>query len=103
MHPYRRIARVIEYIAENVQEQPSLDQLADVAGLSRYHFHRLFAEWAGITPKAFVKALTITHAKQALSKGNPVLDVAINSGLSGPSRLHDLCVTIEAASPGEIK
>ena len=41
--------------------------------------------------------------KQLLLEGNNVFDAALNAGLSGPGRLHDLCVTLEAASPGEMK
>jgi AraC family transcriptional regulator of adaptative response/methylated-DNA-[protein]-cysteine methyltransferase len=71
--------------------------------LSPFHFHRLFSIWAGITPKDFLQCLTIEHVRSLLQQGDNVLDAALNAGLSGPGRLHDLCVTLEAASPGEIK
>lgn len=103
MDNYQRIARVIRYLDEHHPEQPDLAELAAYAGLSPYHFHRLFATWAGITPKDFVQALTLAHAKELLHRGNSVLDSAFAAGLSGPGRLHDLCVTLEAASPGELK
>jgi AraC family transcriptional regulator of adaptative response/methylated-DNA-[protein]-cysteine methyltransferase len=63
----------------------------------------LFATWAGITPKDFLQCLTLAHAKELLRDGRNTLDTALESGLSGPGRLHDLCVTLEAASPGELK
>lgn len=100
---YERIANVIRYLDEHYVDQPNLDALAAVAGLSRFHFHRLFAEWAGITPKDFVQCLTVEHAKQLLRSGESALTTALASGLSGPGRLHSLCVTMEAASPGELK
>ncbi|MDJ0723547.1 MAG: methylated-DNA--[protein]-cysteine S-methyltransferase [Prochloraceae cyanobacterium] len=103
MKNYQRIALVIKYIEENVTAQPDLEELAEKVGLSPYHFHRLFLEWAGITPKAFLKSLTVARAKQMLLQGSSVLETSLEIGLSSPSRLHDLCLTLEAATPGEIK
>lgn len=77
--------------------------MAKVAGLSVSHFHRLFQRWAGVTPKDFLQCLTAEFAKQRLRESASVLDAALEAGLSGPGRLHDLMVTLEAASPGEIK
>lgn len=103
MNDYERIARVIRYLDGCHTQQPDLANLAQYAGLSPFHFHRLFSHWAAITPKDFLQCLTLAHAKELLRKGGSVLDVALNSGLSGPGRLHDLCVNLEAASPGELK
>lgn len=103
MNDYERIAQVIRYLETSHTEQPDLATLAAHVGLSRYHFHRLFSAWAGITPKDFLQCLTVSHAKALLRKGQSVLDTALDTGLSGPGRLHDLCVSLEAASPGEIK
>jgi len=103
MNDYQRIARVIEYLDEHYAEQPDLALLAGKAGLSQFHFHRLFSEWAGVTPKDFIQCLTLNHAKELLRAGESVLDSALEVGLSGPGRLHDLCISIEAASPGELK
>ncbi|NIO08952.1 MAG: helix-turn-helix domain-containing protein, partial [Deltaproteobacteria bacterium] len=61
-----------------------LANLADLVELSPFHFHRLFSNWAGITPKDFLQCLTVSHAKDLLRKGQSVLDVALNTGLSGP-------------------
>jgi AraC family transcriptional regulator of adaptative response/methylated-DNA-[protein]-cysteine methyltransferase len=103
MSDYGRIARVIRYLDEHHIDQPDLAELADHVGLSQFHFHRLFSAWAGVTPKDFLQCLTLAHAKALLREGNSVLDTSISSGLSGPGRLHDLCVNLEAASPGEVK
>lgn len=103
MDDYERIARVIRYLDEHHTEQPDLTALAAHVGLSPSHFHRLFSTWAAITPKDFLQCLTLAHAKALLRAGNSVLDAALSSGLSGPGRLHDLCVNLEAASPGELK
>jgi len=103
MDDYSRIAATIHYLEENHASQPALAELAANAGLSESHFHRLFRRWAGSTPKEFLQCLTVEHAKDRLRKSASVLDAALDSGLSGPGRLHDLFVKIEAASPGEFK
>src|SRR5438105_4307037 len=103
MNDYERVASVIRFLDRHHTEQPDLAVLAEAVGLSPFHFHRLFANWAGITPKDFLQCLTLEHVKQLLLNGNNVFDAAINAGLSGPGRLHDLCVSLDAASPGEVK
>jgi len=103
MNDYQRIALVIRYLDESHAEQPDLATLAEYAGLSPFHFHRLFSSWAAITPKDFLQCLTLAHAKELLRKGESVMDAALMTGLSGPGRLHDLCINLEAASPGELK
>lgn len=102
MTTYDRLAKVIAYADAHRAEQPSLETLASVAGLSPFHFHRLFASWTGVTPKDFVRFVTAQDAKALLSK-NDVLGASLESGLSGPGRLHDLMVTVEAVTPGEWK
>src|SRR5215469_5737748 len=103
MNDYERIARVIRYLDKHHAEQPDLAELAKQAGLSPSHFHRLFSAWAGVTPKDFLQCLTLTHVKESLQNGKSILDSALDAGLSGSSRAHDLCVNLEAASPGEMK
>ena len=103
MNDYERVANVIRFLDRHHTEQPDLNQLAAAAGLSPFHFHRLFSAWAGVTPKDFLQCLTLEHVKRLLFEGQNVFDTALDVGLSGPGRLHDLCVTLEAASPGEIK
>jgi AraC family transcriptional regulator of adaptative response/methylated-DNA-[protein]-cysteine methyltransferase len=103
MSHYERIAQIIRFLDERHVEQPDLTTLAGRAGLSQFHFHRLFATWAGVTPKDFLQCLTLAHAKELLRDGKNVMEVALESGLSGPGRLHDLCVNLQAASPGELK
>ena len=103
MNDYERVANVIRFLDRHHTEQPELTILARAAGLSPFHFHRLFSTWAGVTPKDFLQCLTLEHVKRLLGDGHNVLDVAIDAGLSGPGRLHDLCISLEAASPGEMK
>jgi AraC family transcriptional regulator, regulatory protein of adaptative response / methylated-DNA-[protein]-cysteine methyltransferase len=103
MNDFNRVARIIDYLDENGVEQPSLEALGDFAGLSASRLHHLFVEWAGVTPKDFLQCLTLNRARTLLRDGVSVLDSALESGLSGPGRLHDLCVSLEAATPGEVK
>jgi AraC family transcriptional regulator of adaptative response/methylated-DNA-[protein]-cysteine methyltransferase len=103
MNDYQRIARVIHYLDEHRAAQPRLSTLAQVAGVSKFHFHRLFTAWAGATPKHFLQCLTFERVRALLRQGENILDTAFEAGLSGPGRLHDLCVNLQAASPGEIK
>ena len=98
---YRQIGRVIRFLSENYLDQPDLEQAAGVACLSPHHFQRLFLRYVEVSPKSFVSHLTLTHAKIQLAAGASILDAALNSGLSGSSRLHDLCVKIEAMTPGD--
>jgi AraC family transcriptional regulator of adaptative response/methylated-DNA-[protein]-cysteine methyltransferase len=100
---YRRIEQAIAYLEEHALEQPSLDDVAEHIGLSSYHFQRLFKSWAGVSPKRFLQYLTIENAKKLLRESVSVLDTALDVGLSGPSRLHDLFVSVEAMTPGEFK
>lgn len=100
---YARIEGAIRYLADNYLEQPELRDVAGVAGLSEAHFQRLFAKWAGLSPKRFVQYLTLEHAKRSLQQSQSVLDAAFDVGLSGPGRLHDLFVACEAMTPGEYK
>ncbi len=100
---YRRVEAAIRYIDQNLVEQPDLESIAAAAGVSVAHCVRLFRRWAGVSPKKFMQYLTVEHAKSALHDSASVLEAALESGLSSPSRLHDHFVKIEAMSPGEYK
>jgi AraC family transcriptional regulator of adaptative response/methylated-DNA-[protein]-cysteine methyltransferase len=97
---FARIARAIRFLAEHHSEQPSLEEAAAIAGFSPFHFQREFTRLSGVSPKNFVAHLTLEQAKRALEEGASVLDAALGSGLSGPSRLHDLTLKIEQMTPG---
>ncbi len=100
---YARVCQAIEYLTENWREQPSLEDIADHSGLSASHFQRLFKRWAGISPKEFLQALTLDHARAMLRNSASLLDTSLEVGLSGPGRLHDLFVDHEAMTPGDYK
>ncbi len=100
---YRRIERAIAYLRDNRHAQPALSALAAYLGLSVSQTQRLFSRWAGISPKRFLQFLTVEYAKSRMRETGDLLGLALDSGLSGPGRLHDLFVSMEAMSPGEFK
>ncbi len=101
---FSRIAEAISYIKDNFKTQPGLDEIAEKIHLSPFHFQRVFTEWAGVSPKKFLQYITVEYAKNILKDNQATLfDAAIETGLSGTSRLHDLFVNIEGMTPGEFK
>lgn len=100
---YDRMADALAWLADNWREHPSLDEAAEAAGLSPFHFQRVFTRWAGVSPKTFVAAIAHAEARTLLEDGASVLDAALDTGLSGPSRLHDLFIAQEAVTPGEAR
>src|SRR5581483_4749200 len=100
---YATVRRAIAHIRGNWRAQPEIDVIASAAGVSPTELHHLFRRWCGLTPKAFLQALTLDRARELLRSSASVLDTAYEVGLSGPGRLHDLFVTHEAMSPGEWK
>src|SRR5580698_8542700 len=100
---FARIAKAIRYIDNHFREQPRLTTIAAQAGLSEFHFNRLFRRWAGVTPKQYLAFVTGNEARGEIAGRSSVLDAAYAVGLSGPGRLHDLIVTLDAVTPGELK
>ena len=97
------VRRAIGHIRGHWREQPEIETIAEAAGVTPTELHHLFRRWAGITPKAFLQALTLDGARTLLRDSASVLDATYGVGLSGPGRLHDLFVTHDAMSPGEWK
>jgi len=102
-HHFQLIAESLHWLCKHQARQPKLEELAEHVGLSPHYMQRLFQEWAGVSPKQFLKYLTKTEAMDRLRQGQSVLDAAVSSGLSGPGRLHDLIITTQAMTPGEAK
>jgi AraC family transcriptional regulator of adaptative response/methylated-DNA-[protein]-cysteine methyltransferase len=100
---YDTVRRILAYITQEWRQQPTIEAIAEAAGATPTDVHHLFRRWCGLTPKAFLQAITLDHAKGLLGASASVLDTAYEVGLSGPGRLHDLFVTHEAMSPGEWK
>jgi AraC family transcriptional regulator of adaptative response/methylated-DNA-[protein]-cysteine methyltransferase len=100
---YEIVRKAIGHIRGHWREQPEIEAIAEAASVTPTELHHLFRRWAGLTPKAFLQALTLDGARQLLRDSASVLDASYEVGLSGPGRLHDLFVTHEAMSPGEWK
>lgn len=100
---YDRIAAAIHFLDQHLDQQPDLNAVAEAVSLSPFHLQRLFQRWAGVSPKRFQQFLTVEYAKQLLAQSGSVLDASLATGLSGPSRLHDHFVTLEAVTPGDYK
>ncbi len=100
---YHRMERALDWLAARWREHPSLDEAAEAVGLSPFHFQRIFTRWAGVSPKTFVASIAHAEARRMLEDGESVLGAALDAGLSGPSRLHDLFIAQEAVTPGEAR
>ena len=100
---YERVARAIEYLKANFKRQPDLAEVAEEVNLSPFHFQRLFSNWAGVSPKKFLQYLSLEYAKEMLGSKASLFEASLETGLSGPSRLHDLFVSIEGMTPGEYR
>ncbi len=100
---YEIVRRVIEKISLDYRDQPSLEELAAAVGETPTGLQKLFTRWAGLSPKGFLQAVTLDHARRLLESGAPLLEASMEVGMSGPARLHDLFVTHEAMSPGVYK
>lgn len=98
---YERIARAIAYLQHHAAAQPDLATVARHVHLSEFHFQRLFLRWAGVSPKRFLQHLTLEDAKARIARCGSLTEALAGSGLSGPARLHDLFVALEAMTPGE--
>lgn len=100
---YETVERAIGFIRNNVRQQPTLEEIAQAVHMSPFHLQRVFSEWAGLSPKRFLQYLTKEHAKASLLRSRTVLEVADDLGMSSSSRLHDLMVTSEAMTPGQVQ
>lgn len=100
---YETVRRVIEKISLDYRDQPSLETLAKEVGETPTGLQKLFTRWAGLSPKGFLQAVTLDHARKLLDSGLPLLETSFEVGMSGPGRLHDLFVTHEAITPGDYK
>ena len=100
---YEMVRKAVQFLSEQALAQPSLAHLAHHLGMDQTACHKLFRRWCGLTPKDFLQAITLHHAQQLLNGSMSVMDTAHAIGLSGASRLHDLCVSHEALTPGAMK
>jgi len=100
---YQRIETALQYIAQNLNKQPKVEDIAAQLHISKYHFQRMFKTWAGIPPKKFLQYLTLQNLKKEIDHAPNISILSEAVGLSTPSRVYDLFVNIEAVTPGEFK
>jgi AraC family transcriptional regulator of adaptative response/methylated-DNA-[protein]-cysteine methyltransferase len=100
---YKRVAQAIRYLELHFQRQPTLEEIAEAAAVSPFHFQRIFTEWAGISPKRFLQFLTVDFLKARLRQSPDLFEAAEAAGLSGPPRVHELFTTLEAVTATEYK
>ena len=81
------VARACRLI-ETADEPPGLDALADSAGLSRFHFHRVFKAITGVTPKAYVAAHRARRVRDELSRSATVTDAIYGAGFNSSGRFY---------------
>src|SRR6478735_10366760 len=79
LRDYDSVRRAIAFISEHWRTQPTIEAMADAASVTPDELHHLFRRWAGLTPKAFMQALTLDHAKGLLRNSASVLDAALDS------------------------
>lgn len=86
--PYSKLKRVLDYIQTHLDCDISIVDLSNLAGLSSFHFSRLFQRSMGITPYQYVLQQRIERAKDLLLQGrSSIADVAIESGFASQSHL----------------
>jgi AraC family transcriptional regulator, regulatory protein of adaptative response / methylated-DNA-[protein]-cysteine methyltransferase len=97
-----RIAAAIAWLDAHAVEQPRLPDVAAALHLSPGHLQRTFSRFAGTSPTRFLRWLTAGAARELLRERVSVLATTTAVGLSSPGRLHDLLVTLDGMTPGEV-
>ncbi|WP_456237165.1 bifunctional DNA-binding transcriptional regulator/O6-methylguanine-DNA methyltransferase Ada [Acidiphilium iwatense] len=93
------IARACRLI-ETAEEPPALAELADAAGLSRYHFHRIFKQIAGVTPKAYASAHRAKRVRSELGQSDTVTRAIFDAGFNSSGRFYEGSTKILGMTPG---
>lgn len=75
-------------LIEDAEEAPNLTDLADAAGISRYHFHRVFKMFTGVTPKAYAAANRASRVRDELAQGATVTEAIYNAGFNSSGRFY---------------
>ena len=98
-----KIRQVLSYINENLGEELRVEQLAERAYLSKYHFMRLFKSQTGSSVHAYVRQKRLLHAARLIREGMSVNKAAAESGFGDYSAFHRAFRESFGISPGELK
>lgn len=93
------LSSAFEYLRECYDEKTSLDSLAKMAGLSRYHFLRTFSEYAGITPNAYRNQLRLNNALEMMKDGASATDAAHACGFTDQAHFNKTFKSVYGMSP----
>ena len=88
---------------EAAEEPPSLHDLAAGAGLSPYHFHRLFRRVTGVTPAAYARTHRHHAVEQILRSGSQVTDAIYEAGFGSPSRFYEAAPSLLGMTPSRYR
>ncbi len=98
----KEIAKVLEYI-ESCEDigKIGVNELAQIAGFSRFHFIRTFQKTVGMTPYAYASQIKVIRARNMLLSGNPISDTAFESGFSDQAHMTREFKKIFGVTPGK--
>lgn len=98
---YQSVKRVQEYLRARFTENVSLEQLAALAELSPFHFIRVFRRQVGLPPHAYLTQVRVNKAKTLLALGEPIAQVALETGFADQSHLTKHFKRIVGVTPGQ--
>jgi len=98
-----RVARARDLIADRIADSVRLDELAEAAGVSRFHLIRLFRQQYGVTPFAYQRNARVERARQVLSRGGTIADAVTAGGFADQSHLGRLFMAVRGVTPGQYR
>lgn len=97
------VQRVCEYIRQNLGEKLTLVSLSREAGVSPFHFQRVFKKQLGLSPRQYVEARRLEHVKQSLRQGETVTNAIYGAGFTSKGRLYERTPTQLGVNPGAFR
>ncbi|MGF6400614.1 AraC family transcriptional regulator of adaptative response/methylated-DNA-[protein]-cysteine methyltransferase [Pseudomonas frederiksbergensis] len=88
---------------ESAETLPALNELADAAGLSSFHFHRVFKAITGLTPKGYATAHRSRKVRERLTDGGTVTDALYDAGFNSNSRFYEAADQVLGMKPGDYR
>ncbi|PWB82243.1 MAG: AraC family transcriptional regulator [Methylocystaceae bacterium] len=101
----RRINRVLDYIDKHLDEKLSVELLSSVANFSKFHFHRQFSEYCGISIYRYIQLMRLKRSsyRLAFNHGAPIIDIALDSGFSNPESFSRAFKSAFGQTPSEFR